>query len=449
MEGIDVRAFDFEAAVSDYKLVQALYGGTPAIRKAATEYLPRHEGEQQSSYDSRLRCAVLSNFFMDALRNIAARPFTRDVVITGADALPLDDVTRSKVSFAEFCREMFMAGVGYGECFVVCDFPRTNGQVNLQEMRTKNIRPFLWLVNPLSVLDYIEEDGVCNHFRVSASRTAVNGFKKQSVEQIKVYERGLISVYEKDAQGLWNLVDGEAIETGIDFVPVTRLVLGTTLEGRRPVSPLIDCAYKQIEHYQVSVALRANQDMTAYPILAGQGMSDPEKPIPTGPGTVLFSPAGGSWAILEPDGGSYASLQNRINAIEREMQILGLQPLIPQAGNIAALVGEIQASKAHSAIKAWSLVLEEKMENMLQQMAAWMDIQTDIQVSIDTDFGLSDSAMKEVAQLLAAFKSGAIDSKTLMTEFYKRSFLSPQAMQGETEAMPHLPPVKPVTPDGK
>jgi hypothetical protein len=446
--GIDNRAYDFEATVDDYHLVQTLYGGTPAIRKAGKRYLPAHEGEPPVSYKNRLSCAVLSNFFMDALRNISSRPFTRNISIKGADNLYLEDVTRSKVSFAEFSKDAFMAGIGYGECFVVCDFPRTNREVTLAEVREKNIRPFLRLVNPLSIFDYREDDGVCNYFRVATSRCEVSGFKKQTIAQIKVYEPGLISVYEKDTQGVWVLVGGIPIETGVPFVPVTRLVLGVELHDRRPVSPMIDCAHKQIEHYQVSVGLRANLDMTAYPMLAGQGMNDPQGPIPSGPGTVLFAPAG-RWEILEPSGASYTSLQNRVNAIEREIQILGLQPLIPQSGNIAALVGEIQASKAHTAIRAWSLILEEKMEEMLRQMAAWLDSNTEIEVSIDTDFGLSDSTMKEVSQLIAAFTAGAIDSNTLLAELSKRSFLSTLATQGGNEAMPHPLPGEPVTPDRK
>lgn len=423
MVGIDEYASDFSASRGELNLVGDLMVGTTALRKAAEKYLPYYEGETKKSHDVRVSTAVLKNLYMDALRNISSRPFGRDIVIKGADSLPIDNVTRNGVSFQEFCRSAFMLSIAAGEGFVLCEFPKTGGIKTLEEMRAEKIQPYFTKVNPLSVLDYIEENGQCSLFRVATTRMEIVDFKKGYVDQVTVYRTGQIDVWEKDKDEKWFL--RESIETGLNFVPVTRIAIGEEVDGCRPVSPLIDCAYAQIEHYQMGVALRNNLDMTAYPMLAGQGLAASGESVPTGPGAVLYTGShDGRWELLEPNGASYKSLQERLNAIEREIMILGLQPLLPQAGNIAALVGEIQASKAHAAIKAWSITLEERMEQMLMQMSAWLDINNDIEVSIDTDFGLSESAMSEVSQLLVAFKEGAIDSNSLLSELTKRNFVN-------------------------
>jgi Domain of unknown function (DUF4055) len=423
MVGIDEYAEDFSASKGEIELVSNLMAGTSALRRAGEKYLPAYEGETKKSHDVRVSTAVLKNIYMDALRNISSRPFGRDIQIKGADSLPLENVTRNGISFQEFCRSAFMYSIAFGESFVLCEFPKTNGVKTLEEMRAEKIQPYLTKVSPLNVLDYIEENGECSVFRVATSRIDLDeSYKKRSINQITVYRPGQIDIWEQDKDQKWFL--RETIETGLNFVPVTRIAIGEEFDGRRPVSPLIDCAYAQIEHYQMGVALRNNLDMTAYPMLAGQGMQSTNEPVPTGPGAVLYTGQDGSWALLEPSGTSYRSLQDRLNAIEREIMILGLQPLLPQAGNIAALVGEIQASKAHAAIKAWAITLEEKMEQMLHQMSAWLDQSNEIEVSIDTDFGLSESSMAEVSQLLVAFKEGAIDSKSLLSELIKRNFIT-------------------------
>lgn len=422
MEGIDEYSSDFVASKNDAQLVADLMVGTSAFRKSGDKYLPKFEAETAKSHDVRLSTAVLKNLYMDALRNISSRPFGRYIEITGAENLPIENVTRNGVSFSEFCRTAFMDAIAYGEAFVLSEFPRIEKSITLDEMRAKKIQPYLTKVPFLSVLDYIEQNGECSMFRMATSRMQLTGVKKEYISQISVYTAGLIEVYERDKDQKWFKYD--EIRTGINFVPITRIVIGGEVEGRRPVSPLIDCAYSQVEHFQMGVALRNSLDMTAYPMLAGQGMNDPGAAVPTGPGAVLYAPVGGRWELLEPNGTSYQSLQSRVDAIEREIMILGLQPLLPQAGNIAALVGEIQASKAHAAIKAWAITLEEKMEQMLTHMGAWLDQTSEIKVSIDTDFGLSSASMAEVTQLLIAFKEGAIDSKSLLSELTKRNFVN-------------------------
>lgn len=423
MVGIDEYAADFNASRGEIKLVGDLMIGTTAFRKASSAYLPLHEAETKLSHDMRVSTAVLKNLYMDALRNISSRPFGRDISIAGAEGLPIENVTRNGVSFQEFCRSVFMNAIAFGEQFVLCDFPKTGGVKTLEDMRKEKIQPYLTKVNPLNILDYVEEDGRCTVFRVATTRmNLVNGFGKEYVNQICVYTPGNILVFEQDKDQKW--FQSDSIDTGLNFVPVTRIVIGEESEGRRPVSPMIDCAYAQVEHYQMSVAVRNSLEMTAYPMLAGQGIGISSEPIPTGPGVVLYTGQEGKWELLEPSGTSYTSLQERLNAIEREIMILGLQPLLPQAGNIAALVGEIQASKAHAAIRAWSITLKEKMEQMLNQMGAWLDIKTDAEVTIDTDFGMSESTMSEVSQLLVAFKEGAIDKNFLLSELTKRNFVT-------------------------
>ena len=425
MEGIDKRAPDFEASAKESELIASILGGTRIIRAGGRTYLPQFEGETDKSYQTRLGSAVLANFFADAIRNISSRPFGRDVVVHGADGLPVDDVTRSGISLQEYSQTFFASSVAYGEAFTICEFPQTDGNVTLADMRARNIRPYLVPVSQNAILDYVEDAGICTHFRYLTARTVRSGFHTQKIQRIVSYDPGKINVYEKNDGGNWALY--QSVVTGFDAVPVTRLVTGSQALDMRPIPPLIDAAYKQVEHYQVSAGLRYNLDMTAYPMLAFEGSQESDESIPTGPGTVLFAPEG-SIKLLEPSGTSYSSIQSRVDAIERELLLLCLQPIIPQAGNIAALVGEIQAAKAHSAIKAWAKNLEESMERMLGNMALWMDKkEPNIEVSIDTDFGLNSATMNEVGALINAYKSQAIDDQTLIAELVKRNFISPKA----------------------
>lgn len=425
LEGIDTKSSDFAAMTKTYAMIDAVLGGTEAMRENSTMFLPKMAHESKESYDCRINSAVLANFFADAVRHIGSRPFGIESAQTGVDGIDLENFDENGGAFTSFAIDYFKHAVAYGEAFALCEMPNTQDIATLADFRAAGIRPYASILSNDSIIEYREDNGACTHLRVLTVRQEVVGFKTVSIAQIKVFEAGLITVYEQNADtGEWMLA-GEPIATGLDFVPVVRMPLGLRAKGKRPTPPIIDAAYKQVEHLQASVALSNVLHLTAYPMLVGQGMGDGAGVnIETGPNAVLYAPHESRWELLEPAGTSITLLQNRLDSIERELMILCLQPFIPQSGNIAALVGEIQADKANMAVRAWVMVLEEALESILSNIGAWLGLSLTPDVQLDAGFGTGESGMNEVMALIDLWTAQGINRADLIKELQKRDLVS-------------------------
>ena len=59
--------------------INALLGGTEAMRAAGELYMPRHQEEDTSNWQNRLARSVLTNVFKRTLRSLSGRPFTEEI----------------------------------------------------------------------------------------------------------------------------------------------------------------------------------------------------------------------------------------------------------------------------------------------------------------------------------------------------------------------------------
>jgi hypothetical protein len=84
--------------------------------------------------------------------------------------------------------------------------------------------------------------------------------------------------------------------------------------------PLRDIAYMQVEEFQQESNLKTIKELTAFPMLSGNGVTPPvdarasPSVVPVGPRGVLFAPMGGdgrfgNWQFIEPTAASLTFLQ--------------------------------------------------------------------------------------------------------------------------------------------
>ena len=101
-------------------MLRILMAGTRQMRAAGETYLPKYDSETATSYANRLARAVLTNYFEDAVRNVSAMPFRRNVTLK--DASPelegiMADVDLNGNDLHKFASDVFedsvVAGLGY------------------------------------------------------------------------------------------------------------------------------------------------------------------------------------------------------------------------------------------------------------------------------------------------------------------------------------------------
>src|SRR4029450_13985197 len=174
----------------------------------------------------------------------------------------------------------------------------------------------------------------------------------------------------KDAtssESKWELIDQGAL--AIDVIPLVPLIPGRRMGGSwRFVPPMQDAAFLQIEHYQQESGLKYASDNTAFPMLAGNGVSPPTDPTgkpvtaPRGPKRVLYAPppqtgtgvVSGSWDFIEPTGTSLTFLASQLKERERQLRELGRQPLTADSGKLTVVTPAIAASNGNAAVAGWA-----------------------------------------------------------------------------------------------
>ena len=200
--------------------------------------------------------------------------------------------------------------------------------------------------------------------------------------------------------------------------------------------PMQDAADLQIEHYQQESALKFAEKLTAYPMLAGNGV-EPERdsngeirPVTVGPGLCLYAPpagqgSGGSWQFIEPSASSLKHLSDEVDKTEKKMRELGRQPLTAQSGNLTRITTAYAAQKGNAAIQAWALNLQDALMRLLNYTAMWLREPGGARPIINTEFDLSlreDDGFKHVSEMR---RNGDISRAALIHEAKRRSLLDP------------------------
>jgi hypothetical protein len=156
-------SLDYEAQASFWKLVDDILGGKPTMQAAGELYLPRFQEEKQGSRDSnqriydpyarRLLLAPFTNIFEDILRNLASKPFSRELTLKEDTPKPYldlaEDIDAQGSSFHVFGHRVFKDALAHNTAWILVDFtkatPSESGQpLTKADERAQGLRPY-WI----------------------------------------------------------------------------------------------------------------------------------------------------------------------------------------------------------------------------------------------------------------------------------------------------------------
>jgi hypothetical protein len=492
----DTPSADYEAMRPYWTLVDNLLGGAEAMRaagwtptwRAATTtsasssakrvavgenpYLPRFPEEEVTDYRYRVANAPFTNIFGDILANLAAKPFAEEVQLQ--DGAPdqfsvlVDDIDGRGNNLHKFAGETFYAGAGYAIDWIFVEYskarPRTDGAPLTQaDERAQGLRPYWVHIAATDMLAVYSEKvrgkEIFTHARWRECVTRRSGFAEVTMERIRVLDREPIlddfgrvidyrpatfTVYERQAKTgrvgrssgtQWAVVDEGDITIGeIALVPfITGKRQGSSW---RFVPVLRDAAHTQVEHFQAEAGLKSIKELTAFPMLAGNGVQPALEngvpvPVPIGPRAVVYAPptgadngSHGEWTFLEPTAESLRFLSSEVDRIEKQLRELGRQPLTAQTGNLTVVTTAFAAQKGNSAVQQWALNLKDALEQALKLTAKWLNVAVEPEVRVFTDFALEIGDDKGPPTLTEARKNGDLSRRTYWSELQRRNILS-------------------------
>lgn len=430
---------DWEAMAPYWEQVDTILRGADAMREAGEKYLPRFPNEPVAHYQFRLKTAKFTNVFRDIVEGLASKPFAQELAlaegVTDRFELIGDDIDGRGNNLHVFAAETFFSGIARAIDWILIDYTRSAGAQTVAEELAIGARPYWVHVPSTAVIDVRSEviDGreQLTHVRIAQTPVSVREFNRIRTDGGYVVTW---RVLEQDDKGEWQEIDQGLIT--LPEIPMVPFVTGRRIGSKWQFHPpMRDAADLQVELYQEETALKYIKTMSAFPMLAGNGVTPPTngdgtpQTVPVGPMSVLYAPPNsdgghGEWKFIAPPADLLRFLAEDIEKTIKQMRELGRQPLTAQSGNLTKITTAVAAAKGNSAVQMWALGLKDALEQALKYTAMWLNETAEPEVKIFTEFGVD--ALESVAPelLIRARENGDLSGATLRGELKRYGILS-------------------------
>lgn len=473
---------DHAAMAPYWNKVAAILGGVEAMRKVPA-FLPKFPRESSENYKYRLANSKFTNIYRDIVESLAAKPFTKEVRLLN-DNVPdtikqvVEDIDGAGNHLHAFASDLFFNAINNAIDWILVDWPKMPQGISLADERKSGARPYWVRIAAPDMLEVVSAKvGTIEQFvyaRIRENYSRREDDKTVPISRVRVlvrdpivdddgnvtgYDAARFEVWERsdDKQAQWVLVDEGPISLGI--IALVPLMTGRRLGATWQVMPpLQDVADLQIEHYQQETNLKNAKELTAFPVLTGNGIAPPEGELTIGPSTVLYAPPldggqHGEWRFIEPSAASLKFLSEQVKETEQQMRELGRQPLMAGTAGITQVTAALTSQKVSSAVQAWAWLLKDALEKAFFYTAQWLNIGGDkITVFVNTRIAIDLGNDKAPDILLQMQERGLISRETLWNEMKERGVLSQEfdseeeesrllaELPGDDELMAALPP---------
>lgn len=426
-----------DAMAEQYPLITALLGGTSAMRKTAKTYLPQWPKEDQDAYDTRLKTATLFPAFSRTCEVLTGKPFSKEVTLG-------DDIPPQIVEWAQnidlqghnlhgFAAAICFHAISYGICGILVDFPPTRGKLRTRaDEQAAGVRPYFVHLHAQNVLGWRTEriDGAITLTQlrfVEQVEEPDGAFGEKLVEQVRVLYPGKWEVWreseELDANGKRSWVrydEGATTLKKIPYVPV----YGKRTGFMQGVSPLIELAHMNVEHWQSKSDQQTILHVARVPILFGVNLGDADIVV-GGSSAIIAENENADLKFVEHTGQAIEAGRRELLDLEDRMRQTGAELLVIKPGNRTVVQTVSDNEAGMCALQRIVQDLEDSLDQALQLMAEWVGLDEGGHVSIFNDFGVASLAEASLALLREMNVDGTFSDESLYREAQRRGIVSP------------------------
>ncbi len=432
-EGQNPKEPDFKSAFwrsqqFRWRMADALWDGTEAMRAAGQAFLPKYKYEHDDMWKVRLGGAVLLNYYRKTIESYVGKPFGKPLEIPEDMPEPLkqwfEDVDGCGNSLDVVMQKGFEKGLCKGSIHALIDYPVAGeGETAADEA---DRLPILYLIQPEDLYGAragVDEDDL-DQVRIHECTTEPDGqYGEKQVRRMRVIEPDAWQLFEKDGKE-WKEKSKGAISLGeIPFVTFLADAEGFMMS--RP--PLLDLAYKNVEHWQSSSDQRNILTVCRFPILVATG-ANPDEPLKPGPNTYfcLRDPqAKMSW--LEIQGGSVNAGKADLDDLKEDMGVLGLTLFLQQkTGNPTATGKALDGAESVTELQRITMLYENFINECVYYAALWMELDAPDElprIRINQDYVRLLPSDNNVAAIVAARNRGDLSRKAFLGELKRRGLL--------------------------
>jgi hypothetical protein len=197
-------------------------------------------------------------------------------------------------------------------------------------------------------------------------------FGVAQVEQIRVYEKTGVRVYEETSKDTWTVVD--EIPMTLGRIPLVTLYTNRT--GRlQAVPPMRELAYLNTKHWRIQSSNDALLETASVPILTIIG-ADGDTQLTIGAKSAVKLPPDADLKYVEHSGAAIKSGKESLDSLVEEMRQCGAKLLAPGGGaqaqntKTATQVSE-EAARDNSQLGSMALALQDTLAELLDVIASF------------------------------------------------------------------------------
>lgn len=434
-----------------WRVIEALLGGTEAMRMAGEEFTPQHTEETPENYSARLAETVLLNMTEQTLDQLSSKPFSEDVKInddvpaqiagTEGDAQSglLYDIDLQGNNLDVFAKAWFKEGMAKAFCHVLVDMPRPATEPEpgkprtLADDRKERRRPYWVLIKPENVIfaraSMVDGKEVLEHIRVFEVLTEQQGFAEVQIKQIRVLEPGRVVLYrehptrKKKGEPEWIIHD--EWETGLTYIPLVTFYANRQdfMVGK---PPLLDLAWLNVAHWNSTADQRHILKVARFPILACSGATGEDSdPVVVGPNKILYnSDPQGKFYYVEHTGASIEAGRKDLEDLENQMASYGATFLRQKSGDETATGRAIDSAENSSDLAAMAGMFEDAVAQALDFTAEMLGLsETGGSIELVKNYNQAEDDEKAMTALDAARNRKDISRKTHLEAMRIRGYL--------------------------
>lgn len=380
-------------------------------------HLTRYQLETDKEYGARLRSTPLENH-CKAVINVYNSFLFKDTPEREFGTMPsdmieikgfLEDADMEGRSLNAFMKDASTWASVFGHCWVLVVKPNIGAITRADEM-SAGVRPYLVMLNPLSVLDWHWERDQSGYYDLKKLKYIedING----SIQTIKEWTPEAITTWVIDYDKKTLLTESIEVNELGSIPAVTVYCTRSTVRGVG-VSDIADIADLQKSIYNMLSEVEQTVRMDSHPSL----VKTPETNAGTGAGSIISIPEnldpGLKPYLLEYGGASIASIYQAIesarNAIEKMANIGAVRATSSGVMSGIAMQTEFQLLNAKIAEKAQNLDLAE--EQIWELFAQYQGYEWDGCIEYPTDYSIQDEQQEYVN--LQTAKSAATGPEAL------------------------------------
>jgi len=418
-----------------WPLVEALMGGTTAMRAAATTYLPQDDKESSGNYTARLERSFLLNAFARTVRSMTGKPFSKPIVLReGADprlAEMVEDIDKEGRKLNLFAEEVFRTAMQYGLSHILVDMPKsTKTNPTLADDLAERRRPYWVHYKPRQLIGYrsqrVGSQQMLTQIRLRETTMEDDGDYGEK-EVLRIREIGLTyyKIWRQDTvngQTVWVIEDEGPMTLG--FIPFFTVYTGRVgFQLANP--PLEDLAWMNVAHWQSSSDQRQILHVARVPILFSSGLGEDASKLIIGPNRHIQGPENATMGYVEHSGAAIGSGRQDLLDLEDNMRLMGLELLMPMnGGGQTATAKALDYADINSPLQFMALGLQDTIDLALWASAQWMKSSGEAKVKVNTDFGITLRDAADVQGLIQARIAGEISRETFWRELKRRNILA-------------------------